>query len=136
MTVTQKTRKAVYKRDHDTCIVAGFPTLLRAFGGCWGGMTVQHLTGRGMGGSSLYDTPEHLVTMCAIHNALAESDSEFARVCRVKGWSRDRNAKRDPRLQPVNYGDGWYHLEGDTRALIPDADAIEYLQLIGVVEVV
>lgn len=132
MTVSKRTREAVYERDGHQCVVAGFPSLIRAHGACWGGLTVQHCVGRGSGGSRLFDDPELLITMCNSHNGLLTSDAEFARVGRLYGWVKSRNARRDPKLQPVFYVDGWHILAGVKKRRIPDIEAIEYLTLIGV----
>ena len=130
MTVKQKDRAAVYKRDDHACVLAGVE---HRFARCWGPLTIQHTVNRGAGGSKLFDTPDLLITMCNGHNTLATADADFAQFCKERGLVRYRNSKRDPRLVPVLYLDGWHHLEGVERVPVNANDAIEYLILIGVI---
>lgn len=126
MTVTAKTRRAVLERDNHQCIAARFPYHVP----CSGPLTMQHTVGRGMGGSKLFDTADLLITMCQGHNVLLTASAEFQAIGKGRGWVRDRNAKRDPRLTPVQYPDGWHRLIGDARVPVPEGDAIEYMVLI------
>jgi hypothetical protein len=132
MTVTEKTRNQVHTRDGG-CIVPGVTNL---FGPCFGSRTVQHTVGRGMGGSDLFDTADLLISMCNYHNSLLTSDARFARFGRARGWVRDRNSRRDPRLVPVLYSDGWHRLVGIERVPVPAADALEYMHGIGAIRTV
>ena len=101
------------------------------FDKCSGPITLQHTVGRGMGGSQMFDTPDLLVVMCNGHNVLATSNADFARYCTGRGLVRSRNSKRDPRLVPVHYADGWFRLEGDQRVWVHPLDAVEFMFLIG-----
>lgn len=105
-----KVRQLIFERDGGDCIAA------KVFGFCGGGLTVQHRVGRGMGGSAQYDTPAHLVTMCATHNELQTANATFAEICKSRGWSVPRWAvDRVPVSDiPVYYpGRGWYLLAAD-----------------------
>lgn len=130
MTVTARTRKAVYARDNHECTLA---RVEHRFSPCYGPLTLQHTVGKGMGGSNLFDTADLLVTMCNGHNTLATSDADFARFCTSRGLVRSRNSTRDPRLIPVLYWDGWYRFEGDQRIPVHPGDAEEYMRLIGAI---
>jgi hypothetical protein len=105
-----KLRPGVFERDGNTCIAAG------VFGFCGGGLTIQHRVGRGMGGSAQYDTPAHLITMCATHNELQTASASFAEICQSRGWSVPRWAVDRVKVSdiPVSYpGRGWYMLHED-----------------------
>lgn len=128
--IPAKTRDAVYTRDKHRCVLAG---VRHRFDPCMGDLTVQHTVGKGMGGSKLFDTPDLLVAMCWHHNVLIEQDADFARFCAARGLVRSRNSKRDPRLVPVLYVDGWHRLEGIVRVPVPAIDAVEYMRLIGAI---
>ena len=126
MTVTVRTRKAVYERDGHECVLA---RVNHRFDPCSGPLTLQHTVSRGMGSSKLFDTADLLVTMCNGHNILATSDANFARYCTSRGLVRSRNSTRNPRLIPVHYWDGWHLLEGTVRVRIYPIDAEEYMRL-------
>ena len=130
MTVTVRTRKAIYERDGHECVLA---RVSHHFDPCSGPLTVQHTVSRGMGSSKLFDTADLLVTMCNGHNILATSDADFARYCTSRGLVRSRNSTRDPRLIPVHYWDGWFVLVGDLRSRIHPVDAEEYMKLVGAI---
>jgi hypothetical protein len=110
-----RSRKIVFTRDHDECVVVG--SIWQTLQPCGGPLTVQHRVGRGMGGSKKYDAPEYLVAMCLLHNGLAESSATFAAYCTRNGLSRI----------PVRYHDSWYLLSGDMRFRIPDATAVDMM---------
>jgi hypothetical protein len=105
-----KVRAGIFERDGQQCLAAG------VFGFCGGGLTIQHRVGRGMGGSAQWDTPAHLITLCATHNELETASAAFAEICRSRGWSiprwvMDRMKASDV---PVYYpGRGWYLLAED-----------------------
>lgn len=126
MTVTQKTRGEVYRRDAG-CIVQG---VTQRFGSCFGPRTVQHTVGKGMGGSKLFDTTDLLIEMCNRHNVLLTTDADFQAFGKARGWVRDRNAKRDPRLTPVLYSDGWFRLEGSVRVPMQTPQALDLIKSI------
>lgn len=127
MSVTAKTRRDVYARDPE-CIVQGVTS---AHGLCYGPRTLQHTVGKGMGGSKLFDTADLLVSMCNYHNVLLTSSAKFQAFGKARGWVRDRNSTRDPRMVPVLYADGWFRLEGSIRIPVFTPDALEYMTLIG-----
>jgi hypothetical protein len=105
-----KVRAYIFERDGQACIAAG------VFGFCGGGLTIQHRVGRGMGSSAQYDTPAHLITMCATHNELQTASARFDKLCKSRGWSVPRWAvERVPVSDiPVSYpGRGWYLLHED-----------------------
>lgn len=103
-------RPMLLLRDDYRCVVSGTPA--GADSPCEGPATVQHRVGRGAGGSALFDTPAHLVTMCLRHNVLETSSADFAATCIENGWSIRRNAiELTAQTIPVLYRDGWYLLE-------------------------
>jgi hypothetical protein len=105
-----KVRQLIFERDGGDCLAA------HVFGFCGGGLTIQHRVGRGMGGSAQYDSPSHLITLCATHNELQTASAEFARICQARGWSIPRWAvERIPAKDiPVQYpGRGWFLLSDD-----------------------
>lgn len=113
----ERHRDAVYLRDGHECLARGTMAL------ACGALTLQHRQGRGMGGGARADGPEHYVTLCAIHNAMAEQAAPFRRLCERNGWSVPR--WRDPAelaAIPVKYPDGsWWLLDGwGDRESIPD----------------
>jgi len=110
-----KSRPVVFRRDGRECVVAGLFEAVRW--PCGGGLTVQHRRGRGMGGSALGDSPEALVSMCAVHNVLQTANPDFDRVCKRFGWSVPRWAADLHAMSriPVRYADGWFLLSGDGR---------------------
>lgn len=98
-------RPGVYMRDDHRCVVAGSPWALEHR--CGGGLTIQHATGKGMGGSELFDSPVYLRTMCALHNFDQPASAEFGRLCLLMGWALERNRVGvDPHRVPVRYPDG------------------------------
>lgn len=125
--LSQKVREGIYRRDGGVCVVGD----LYPAQGCAGGRTVQHTVTKGMGGSRLFDTPDLLITMCNGHNTLATSSGEFQAFAKARGWVRDRNSNRDPRKTPTLYADGWFYLVGMEREPVNEADALEYMHLIG-----
>lgn len=80
MTISAKTRKAIYERDSFRCAAEG-PGCTR-----FTGLTVQHRINRGMGGSKLLDGLENLLTLCSRCNERLESDAAFAELGRERGW--------------------------------------------------
>lgn len=118
----ERVRKAVYDRDGG-CVCAGSSwAILWPCGGAW---TIQHRVTRGMGGSAEFDTSEHLVTMCAIHNQLDAGSMEFREACIRQGWSVPRWVMRwfAPGDVPVWYQDGWHWLRDGVRVKCPQRDA-------------
>lgn len=89
--VTQLDRRLVYARDNYRCAHCGRNDTL----------TIQHRAGRGMGGSKKADRLANLVTLCWQANVTLESDAEFARLGRDKGWKISR--WDDPEEVPVFY---------------------------------
>ena len=118
-----KARPVVFERDQETCVVAG--SIWATIQPCMGILTLQHRVGRGMGGSSKWDAPNCLVTMCVVHNGLVESSYEFRNFCERNGLSIRRAVadRVDVSSIPVRYSDGWFVLAGDSRFPIPDATA-------------
>lgn len=76
MAVSKAVCDLVYRRDQYQCVHCGAVD----------GLSLQHRINRGMGGSKYRDTPANLVVMCAVHNALLESDPALAHDARWKGW--------------------------------------------------
>lgn len=108
MTVTEKVRRTVYERDQE-CVARGTLT-----GRCWGQMTVQHIVGRGMGGSHRFDGAEWLVTMCNWHNGQIEDNANARILARRAGLSVARGIAERMSGALVRYPDGtWYHLNAD-----------------------
>jgi hypothetical protein len=103
VSVTPKTRKAVYERDGNRCVACGDPNNL----------TLQHRVSKGMGGSKLYDQPAYLVTMCLTCNVGLESNYNKAETGRFNGWKISRLAKPapDPEKIPVRIGMEWFLLD-------------------------
>ena len=96
-----RVRERVFERDGHECVV------FERASECAGGLTVQHRVGRGMGGSARLDGVENLVTMCAYHNALVESDALFRRLCVMRGYSVPRWAAGCVGSIPVEFLQGW-----------------------------
>ena len=108
MTVTAKTRRAVFDRDGEACVVS--TSAWCAVWPCGGALTLQHRQGRGMGGSRRLDEVWNLIPMCAVHNQLETSDAVFHSVCVSQGWSVPRwSAIPSARFVPVWIG-GWWLL--------------------------
>ena len=103
--ITPKLRQMIYDRDGNRCVACGDSNNL----------TLQHRVNRGMGGSKLYDTPAHLVTMCLTCNLGLESNYSQAEQGRFNGWKISRNAKPepDPEQIPVKIGSGWFLLDNN-----------------------
>ena len=59
----------------------------------------QHRKNRGAGGSKLGDRPSNLITLCSLANSLAESDANFAALCRAYNWKL--NSYQDSLKEPV-----------------------------------
>jgi hypothetical protein len=120
-------REDVFERDQHSCVVNG--SIWSTIQPCAGVLTVQHRVGKGMGGSAQYDAPSSLLAMCAVHNVLAESSSEFADYCKRNGLSVPRYvAARNKITQiPVRYSDGWYLLSALQRVAISDSLANELM---------
>jgi hypothetical protein len=117
-----RVRKAVYDRDGG-CVCAGSSwAILWPCGGAW---TIQHRVTRGMGGSAEFDTSEHLLTMCAVHNAMDAGSMEFREACIRQGWSIPRWVMRlyPPSMVPVWYQDGWHWLQNRQRVKCSLRDA-------------
>lgn len=104
MSVTDKTAKAVLKRDggDPCCVVCGTNQ----------NITIQHRMNRGMGGSKLLDGPENLIMMCWTHNSLLETDAKFAQLGRANGWKLHKNRTRSANTVPVWFPKdrAWYYL--------------------------
>jgi hypothetical protein len=122
----EKSRPIVYARDGKRCVVRGSVWA----SSCGGSMTLQHRVGRGSGGSALYDAPPFLVTMCAVHNGMAEIVPEFKEFCRVHGWALRRGyAEQHPISRvPIRYPDGWQLLSGEGRFAISETTARELME--------
>lgn len=120
-------REQIFERDHHQCALVG--TIWHVLQPCSAGLTVQHRVGRGSGGSALFDAPNHLVAMCAVHNALAESSAEFAKYCQRNGLSVPRWAAAKQSLSPipVKIQDSWFLLDGLSRFSIPERLADELM---------
>jgi hypothetical protein len=106
-------RAGVYLRDDHRCVVNG--SIVGTRRPCSGPLTIQHATGKGMGGSALFDSPELLRTMCLTHNTDQTSNADFARWCLWFGWSLPRNrVDVQANRYPVRYPDGAdYFLDHD-----------------------
>lgn len=122
-------RDGIYLRDDYQCVIKGTPA---TFGEpCAGPITVQHRVNKGSGGSALFDSYAHLITMCWNHNILAERDADFAAACLANGWSIPRRRRDiDVALVPVRYHSGFYLLDRDTwdRTWITPARTTELMQ--------
>jgi hypothetical protein len=121
-------RDAVFSRDQETCVIAG--SIWQSLTPCAGGLTIQHRVGRGSGGSALYDAPNHLLAMCAIHNSLQTASSEFDKYCKRNGISVRRSIAKQWSMSriPVRYYDGWYLLDGLNRYPVPDRTAEDLME--------
>lgn len=88
-------------------------------------MGVQHRVGKGAGGSNLFDTPAHLVTMCNNHNRLVEDLAEFKNYCERNGISIRRHYATQHLISriPIRYVDGWFLLDGGNRFAISETTA-------------
>jgi hypothetical protein len=106
-------REDLYLRDDYQCVVEGTPA---TFGEpCADPNTIQHRKGKDAGGSALFDSYAHLITLCWNHNILAERDADFAAECRANGWSLPRKrVGLDAALAPVRYHSGFYLLDHET----------------------
>jgi hypothetical protein len=116
-----KVRELVFERDEQSCVVRG--SLWGNLVPCGGGLTIQHRVTRGMGSSASFDTPSHLLSMCAIHNALEPASAEFRSFCERQGYSVPRWAAKQITRIPVKYRDGWYLLSSDGKHEIPERTA-------------
>jgi len=91
-------------RDDNRCVACGTEQEL----------TIHHRVNRGAGGSKLYDTHSHLLTMCYRCNNSFEADDVSARKARVNGYKllRNTNPPIDPATIPVFYywESKWYLL--------------------------
>jgi hypothetical protein len=88
---------------------------------CFGGLTVQHRVGRGMGGSAQYDArPAYLLCMCLGHNVLETENATAREAYRARGWSVSRWVVELWRIEdvPVCYFDGWFLLFDGGREII------------------
>jgi hypothetical protein len=121
---TNNVREQVFSRDLNTCIVSGsrwawlYP--------CGGELTIQHAVKRGMGGSALYDDPDYLRAMCAVHNFLdGGGNADFREACLRNGWSAHRWVadRFGAKVIPVWYQDGWHLLQNGGRVKISDNTA-------------
>lgn len=132
-TQVERNRDGIFLRDDYRCVVAN--TSWTKLIPCAGGLTIQHRIGRGMGGSAKFDTPTHLLTMCAVHNALETANGKFHNTCVRNGWSVPRNRELDPSEIPVAYPDGnWYQLSniGFGRIYLTPEVALEMRAAIGI----
>ncbi len=104
--VTKRTRELVLARDGG-CVAKG-----QILHRCSGGLTVQHIINKGLGGSDLHDGPGWLVTLCWDLNVLLEQRADLERQARDLGLSFPRNWTPPP-AAIVHYIDGWYRLLED-----------------------
>lgn len=116
-----RVREAVFERDGYECVV------FERASECSGGLTVQHRVGRGMGGSARLDGVENLLTMCAYHNGLVESDALFRRLCVMRGYSVPRWAAGCVGSIPVEFLHGWMLL-GDVLTPVDSRDVVEVFE--------
>lgn len=116
-----KVRDLVFERDGYECVV------FERAGECSGGLTVQHRVGRGMGGSAQLDGFENLLTMCAYHNGLVESDALFRRLCVMRGYSVPRWASMSVKSIPVEFLQGWMLL-GESLTPIDVRDVVDVFE--------
>lgn len=110
---TAKQRQMIRERDGNACVACGTTY----------GLTEHHRANRGAGGSKKANVLSNALMMCAPHNGLLESDSEFAAKGRAYGWKCRRNVLMTPAEQPVwyVYERAWFHLEDDgTRLRLPE----------------
>lgn len=102
--ITDKIRRQVFERDDWACAACGTNQ----------GLTVHHRANRGLGGSKKMDMLSNLLTLCAHHNGLLESDPKFAEIGRHHGWKISK--WESPEARPVLYPDGlFYYLKDDGR---------------------
>ena len=59
----------------------------------------QHRANRGSGGSKKRDVPSNIIVFCSQANSMAESNAEFARLCRLRGWKL--SSWQEPSAKPV-----------------------------------
>lgn len=72
----------------------------------------QHRLNRGHGGKNAKaDRPSNIIVFCSFANGLAESNAQFARVCRDNGWKL--HSWEDPADRPVFdlVAGVWYRLD-------------------------
>ena len=81
----------------------------------------------GMGGSARLDGVENLLTMCAYHNGLVESDALFRRLCVMRGYSVPRWAAGCVGSIPVEFLQGWMLL-GDVLTPVDSRDVVEVFE--------
>lgn len=79
-----RVRLIVFARDSWRC-QAGVLPALRHYSPCFGALTPHHVVKASQGGK--YEE-QNLVTLCAHHNELLESDANFARLGRRYGLVR------------------------------------------------
>lgn len=112
MNITSKQRDQVYARDQWRCVACGQVNALQ----------VHHRKNRGMGGDpkGKLNRLSNLMTLCAMHNSLLESDPMFAEKGRKYGW---KLRHQDPTLMPVFYGwaEEWRDLDDFGNALLSDS---------------
>lgn len=102
--ITDKIRRQVFERDNWACTACATGE----------GLTVHHRANRGMGGAKSMDMLSNLLTLCAHHNGLLESDAQFAEIGRHNGWKISK--WESPQDRPVLYPDGeMYCLTNDGR---------------------
>ena len=103
MAISQKLRKSIFDRDNNKCVACHSSNSL----------TIQHRVSKGMGGSSKFDSPAFLITMCLSCNIELESDAIKAETGRANGWKLSRNANPpiDPEQTPVKVGDSWFYID-------------------------
>lgn len=133
---TDRQRVQIFDRDGHECVVWGW------FIRCGGGLTVQHRAARQAGGSKVMNFLENGLVMCAVHNALDMSDTNFRQHCLNNGYSiarwvvepsRGERDSEDLRIAkassvPVRYIDGWYRLSGGSRELLGDSVAVDMMK--------
>lgn len=102
--VPRGVRAAVYERDGHACARCG----------SGGPLTLQHRTGRGMGGSRdpRINAPSNLITLCGSGTTGCHGVVESTpRLSRLTGWAVARHD--DPAEIPVQTLSGWVKLTDD-----------------------
>jgi len=118
----ERVRQTVYDRDGGLCVARGF---MRP---CAGDLTIQHRVGRGMGGSSQYDTsPVWLLSLCWGHNVLETENADAREAYTARGWAVPRWVVNSWDISdvPVCYVDGWHWLGDNERLSVTDQVALE-----------
>lgn len=108
--VSADTRRKVEERDGG-CVARG-----QLPGKCWGHLDIDHVVGRGSGGTpdgDYFDSPAWTILLCRRHNG--DKDQTDARsLARDLGLKYDRFSFYRPERAIVHYPDGvWYVLNDD-----------------------